>query len=62
MKKLVLLLSVVAALFVAPTAQAETYTHYVNCGTGAYVVTVYLTWNGYSWNSSSTLQQIWGRC
>jgi hypothetical protein len=62
MKKLVLLLSVVAALFVAPTAQANTTAHYINCGTGAYMFYVTLTWNGYSWNVSTSRHQIWGSC
>jgi hypothetical protein len=63
MKKLLALIVVsVTALFCAATASAETYTHYINCGTGAYIYTVNITWNGYSNVITTSTSQIWGRC
>jgi lipopolysaccharide export LptBFGC system permease protein LptF len=61
-RKLLVLLVMFAALVVAPVAQAGTTVHYINCGTGAYLFYVTLTWNGYSWDVSTSRQPIWGSC
>jgi hypothetical protein len=62
MRKLLVAAVAALALLVAPAAQAGTTVHYINCGTGAYLFYVTLTWNGYSWDVSTSRQQVWGSC
>jgi hypothetical protein len=60
-----LLIAVIAALslLVVPSASAQQYNHYINCGTGAYIYSYDLVWVGGHWEQRNVqITPIWGRC